>query len=477
MHAAVRRYVVASAALLSASVIAVTPVEQQRADIPVASPAVSLAADSIANVPVNLLEAIASAPANEVKALHALADSLVASGNWLVLTPTNVFGWDTANPEMLKQLVNALVPFPAISEPLGDQLNIIAEAELPMYAGCTLECADVVPLLKGFFQVPLTELISGYTFPTVVNPVGGYEEKWSRETVHLEPLAPIRSLLNGLVAPPAGIATVTLGDVITVVPALINAAITSFNPFVPESFVLEHFPLLGLDESFPGLIKGLIREFCPSCAASSPTPNAPSTGPAGDVEQKDNAVAQNAVTEHQVQSATAARDSRAGAVLEAHAVPTAGTGGVAQQKDGEVQQNSVAEYQVQSVDAAGGVATDSQSAATAAEGTDAGAQTAAPTPDASQKPCTSSTSVEKPTATSTASADTTNDGNTTEANKVDPGQAGGKRAIAHERPAGAVSSLPDRVSSAISKVTEGREAAEKTGSASTGGHDSGNAGK
>jgi hypothetical protein len=296
----------------------------------------------------------------------------------------------------------------------------------------------------------LTELISGYTFPTVVNPVGGYEEMWSRETVHLEPLAPIRSLLNGLVAPPAAIATVTLGDVITVVPALINAAITSFNPFVPESFVLEHFPLLGLDESFPGLIKGLIREFCPSCAASSPTPNAPSTGPAGDVEQKDNAVAQNAVTEHPVQSATAARDSRAGAVLEAHAVPTAGTGGVA---------------------------TESQSAATAAEGTDTGAQTAAPTPDASQKPCTSGTSVEKPTATSTASADTTNDGNTTEANKVDPGQAGGKRAIAHERPTGAVSSLPDRVSSAVSKVTEGRETAEKTGSAGTGGHDSGIAGK
>jgi hypothetical protein len=125
---------------LSASVIAVTPVEQQRADIPVASPAVSLAADSIANVPVNLLGAIASAPANELKALYALANSLVASGNWLVLTPTNVFGWDTANPEMLKQLVNALVPFPAISERLGDQLNIIAEAELPMYAGCTLEC-------------------------------------------------------------------------------------------------------------------------------------------------------------------------------------------------------------------------------------------------------------------------------------------------------------------------------------------------
>ncbi|MDT5197548.1 MAG: hypothetical protein QOH20_4302, partial [Mycobacterium sp.] len=184
MHAGVRRYVVASAALLSASVIAVTPVEPQRPDFPVASPAVRLAADSIANVPLNLLQAILSVPANEVKALHGLADSLVASGNWFVLTPTNVFGWDTANPEMLKQLVNVLLPFPAISVPLGDALNVIAEAELPMNANCTLECPDVYPLLKGFFQVPLTQLISGYTFPTVINPVGGYEEEWSGETVH-----------------------------------------------------------------------------------------------------------------------------------------------------------------------------------------------------------------------------------------------------------------------------------------------------
>ncbi|MDT5192085.1 MAG: hypothetical protein QOI28_4336 [Mycobacterium sp.] len=445
MHAGVRRYVVASAALLSASVIAVAPVEPQRPDFPVASPAVRLAADSIANVPLNLLQAILSVPANEVKALHGLADSLVASGNWFVLTPTNVFGWDTANPEMLKQLVNVLLPFPAISVPLGDALNVIAEAELPMNANCTLECPDVYPLLKGFFQVPLTQLISGYTFPTVINPVGGYEEEWSGETVHVDPLAPIRGLLNGLVAPPTGIATVTPADVLSVVPALVNAVITIWNPFVPDSFVLENIPFLGLDTVIPSFFRGLLKDLCPSCAAAAQTSSVSPAAVAGDVELNHDTVARQVVTEQPVASTGTEHDGQAEAITGSHVVRADATH-----------------------DAQAGVAIESDAAQSAAEGTDTGAQTTALTPDESQTARTSSTSVEVPTAPSTTPNGVAKDDNATDGNKADPSQAAGERAIAHDRPAGVVGSPRDQDGSTVSKVTEPPKATEKTGSA---GHD------
>ena len=48
--------------------------------------------------------------------------------------------------------------------------NVIAAAEIPMHENCGFECSDVLALLESYFQVPLSELMSGYKFPTVINP-------------------------------------------------------------------------------------------------------------------------------------------------------------------------------------------------------------------------------------------------------------------------------------------------------------------
>src|SRR5712671_1558156 len=94
MHAAVRPYVTAGAALVGASVIAITPIARPTDTHP-ANLAMRLAADSIANI-----------PANEIQGIQEFAQAMgpVASGgagSWWVVTPTNVLGWDPANPTML----------------------------------------------------------------------------------------------------------------------------------------------------------------------------------------------------------------------------------------------------------------------------------------------------------------------------------------------------------------------------------------
>ena len=115
MHAAVRPYVTAGAALVGASVIAVTPIAPPPPDVQVANPADRLAADSIANIPVNLFDAIANIPANEIDAINSWSAAIASGGSWFLKTPTNVWGWDPGNPPMIEAAVAVLVPFPAIS--------------------------------------------------------------------------------------------------------------------------------------------------------------------------------------------------------------------------------------------------------------------------------------------------------------------------------------------------------------------------
>src|SRR5215211_2971413 len=149
MHAAVRPYVTAGAALVGASVIAVTPIAAPPPDIQVANPAVRLAADSIANVPVNLMIAIANIPANEIIALNNWSDALEAGGSWWLKTPTNVWGWDPGNPPMLEALVAVLVPFPVISGNGGLPDGIEPNGEGPAGAGPSEEITDENSILGG----------------------------------------------------------------------------------------------------------------------------------------------------------------------------------------------------------------------------------------------------------------------------------------------------------------------------------------
>jgi hypothetical protein len=229
MHASVRPYATASVALVGASVIAITPIAQSQPDTRIANTAVSLAAASIANVPANLTNAFLGIPQAEVDAIERFAAAMESSGSWNESSPNNVWGWDPANPEMLKGSIDMGLPFPALSGPLGEHLNWWAAANLPMYAGCAFACPDPIGMLNVMFRVPPWEFYTGdgYTFPTVINPVDGQPTEWSGQTVKLDPLEPIQSVIDHLLNDPGEVTFPTAYEIITAVADLASALQTT----------------------------------------------------------------------------------------------------------------------------------------------------------------------------------------------------------------------------------------------------------
>ena len=402
-----RPYVTACAALVGAGVVAITPIAPPPPDVHIASPATRLtaASASIANIPVNVIQTIANVPANEIAALHSLADSLLFTGSWWVGNASNIWGTDPTDPPFVKAVVAVLVPIPALSGPLGEQLAVFAQAESPVSAGCTFWCPNPIAHVQGMFQVPLSQLISGYTFPTVVDPLGPWEGAygfpgtgpgntmpWSGQTVQLDPLEPFTSLIASLVNPPTGITIVSPEEVVKTVKHLGEGIVVDFSPFVPGGPFTPGWPYT--------------RETCPACPGSTPSPasalremvlnsvrtltmNAASIASGGDVKQN---VVKNVVTGNEVGSPNGQQDIQ------------------------------------------GGVTTAPEAPSTAARVSETGSQTVVP--DAGLGLRKPSTPVEKPNSTTTTSTNVTSDDS-----KAEPGQSGRR----HRKPpaglAGAVKSV------------------------------------
>lgn len=354
MHAAVRPYVAAGAALVGSSVIAATPVVATPPDIEVANPAVRLAADSIANVPVNLFYALVNVPAYEVEALNHWADAVEAGGSWWLKTPTNVWGWDPGNPPMLQALVAVLVPFPVISghgglpegitpngegplgagpseeitsensilggsaKPgtLGYMLNVLVAAEMPMHEGCGFTCPNLIETAQGYFRVPLSALAAGYQFGEVIDTNDpGYPVAWSgQQAAPLNPLEPFTNFWNSLTADPSdptsqayqGIKPVTFDDLVHVGTRLYDSGIVAFSPWFKGSYLFTGFPFYDIPENVLGWIAGLTELVCPAC--NVPSPPAVDTIPSPDARTVTiDAAPQTTVTAKQLPDTTETR--------------------------------------------------------------------------------------------------------------------------------------------------------------------------
>ncbi len=151
-------------------------------------------------------------------------------------------------------ITNVLIPFPALSVPLGNMVAAIAASQLPMNIGCTGTgpgaCDDPVAILSKMFDVRhIAALFSpeGYTYPETIAPITcsadgecyvkdpeGPEVPWSGQTVKLDPTTPFTSFYNSLTKTP---------DYSTIKPAtpeLVTGSLvslgsglnTDFNPFV-----------------------------------------------------------------------------------------------------------------------------------------------------------------------------------------------------------------------------------------------------
>jgi len=229
--------------------------------------------DGLANIPVNLLIDIINIPYDEFSApftlpldlayaatgdegggslsnlptvtdgaINELTNSLNYSGDLWVYDQTNIWGFDPGDPPKLAALIDVMEPFQALSQSLGEQLNIIGEAELPESTSCPFLCTNPIGILTETLQVPLSQLESGYTFGDVVDEFTGDPLPWANTKVILDLNTPSNDFLTSLEAdpsanpiePPPSLETVgtDLGNLL--------AAIGNFvNPFVPDNEILE----------------------------------------------------------------------------------------------------------------------------------------------------------------------------------------------------------------------------------------------
>ncbi len=241
---------------------------------------------SAANIPANLFNAIVSMPRAWVDGLNGLSYALEVTGNWWVYSPTNVLGFDPADPPKITALVDLSIPFKPLSHAIGDQLAWWARSNLPMNASCTgtvgPACSDIGPIFNDMFKAPIWTLASGYQFPTLYNPVSDAEGAagveipgetgqlvpWSGEYVKLNTSDWLTSVVNYLQADPATNAPKPLGlpEIGATLDRFVKALVIAFNPFVPNSYLLKGWPYTALTPLF----LPFVPIFCKTCNPDDP---------------------------------------------------------------------------------------------------------------------------------------------------------------------------------------------------------------
>ena len=257
----------------------------------------------LANIPYNVFADIVNIPYNEINAIGIYADALgpanqieyvmnpatgallevapntpligslagdiplgiSGTGSWWMESLGNTWGWDDGNFGQLLGIANMLVPFPQFETPFAEELQLLLQAEIVDggKVGCEFECADVLGYLGNWFKVPLTQLLSGYTYPTVLqgdvgNPTG-VDAIWSGQHVTLNPLLPFESLAANLTGSPANnpIMLPDLGTAITnIVKLSVDLNYQDFNPLVEGSFLYWGAPTL---YSVPAGLGGIVQ--------------------------------------------------------------------------------------------------------------------------------------------------------------------------------------------------------------------------
>ena len=258
----------------------------------------------LANIPYNVFADIVNIPYNEINAIGIYADALgpanqieyvmnpvtgallevapntpligslagdiplgiSGTGSWWMESLGNTWGWDDGNFGQLLGIANMLVPFPQFETPFAEELQLLLQAEIVDggKVGCEFECADVLGYLGNWFKVPLTQLLSGYTYPTVLqgdvgNPTG-VDAIWSGQHVTLNPLLPFESLAANLTGSPANnpIMLPDLGTAITnIVKLSVDLNYQDFNPLVEGSFLYWGAPTL---YSLPAALGGIVQD-------------------------------------------------------------------------------------------------------------------------------------------------------------------------------------------------------------------------
>ncbi len=235
MQVASRPYVLAAAALAAVSTVVVTPVVARQIPLGVRQMETALVDVSVDNIPVNLFDDILNIPYNETVGggLATVANSFLFTGTWWVPSSTNLWGIDPGDPTHIA-LIDNFIPFTAFTEGFTNAQGVyepgldyefagFLASELPVSSSCdAVACAPMTPpevltgdtgydrdigflaalmgnatdangdpngLFTNFFQVPIQDLVNGYTFQA--NPAGGTTGEPGYDTGIVNPGGPV----------------------------------------------------------------------------------------------------------------------------------------------------------------------------------------------------------------------------------------------------------------------------------------------
>ncbi|UXA11013.1 hypothetical protein KXD97_23545 [Mycobacterium sp. SMC-8] len=256
-----------------------------------------------------------------------LGANLHYGGSWWVYSPTNILGTDAADVPRYQAITNLLVPFPALSVPLGNMVAAIAASQLPMDEGCTGTgsgaCENPSGITSKMFDVrAIAALFSpeGYTYPEAregitcsedgqcyVKDPDGREVPWSGQTVKLDPTTPFTSFYNSLTGTPdvSSIKFVTPELVLASLASISRGLNTAYNPFVPGTQCAICAPFVPNPDNEP--VPGPVFED----PDTTPAPEALVAGPA-----TDSAVDALAASTPATDSAVVAQEAPAAAVAQ-----------------------------------------------------------------------------------------------------------------------------------------------------------------
>ena len=204
--------------------------------------------------------------------------ALGGTGRWYMESIGNTWGWDNGNWPQLDALLHFFLPF-KFTESLAEQLQILAQAEIVDGAAVNSEFETANPLayIGGWFHTPLSQLLSGYTYPAVLTDTIGQNSAtgvinvgppgwtnlaiWSGQHVTLNPMAPLQALGANLTGSPAD-NPIMLPNPVNVIHSTIQLSneinYLDFNPFVQGSFLYWGAPTL---YSVPAALGGIVQQF------------------------------------------------------------------------------------------------------------------------------------------------------------------------------------------------------------------------
>lgn len=206
------------------------------------APAPAAAANSVANIPLNIIQTIANMPAAQTAGAAKTADALEQGGNWWLYTPGNVLGYDQADIAKINGIMAWLMPVPEVAQAFANPINVTFEANFPMTADCTgapAPCADST-YWTDYFKVMPWRLIQGVTYGTVANTIDpSITMPWSNSTQRIDVFGVARALWNTLTKDPEGFQGLpTAEQISSTYQRLGLATFNSLNPFVDGTYCL-----------------------------------------------------------------------------------------------------------------------------------------------------------------------------------------------------------------------------------------------